>query len=133
MSANPPTFAPAREALSTLQAHGITLLLDGDALKYLSEQGAYTPELRQLVAANRPGIVAALREAAGLNPLNHYGGIPCDEEAGLVGLFGVVACGELLLARQAWEREPSAHAAALYLLTYRSLAGEAEATIERAA
>lgn len=119
--------ARTHATLARLKAAGIELSLDGDRLKQLSEPGAYTPELRAEVAAERAGIVEALRAAAGLNPVNHYHGIPCDEAAGLVGLLGAAACGELWLARQAWEREPSAHAAALYLLTYQALAGVASA------
>lgn len=109
------------DVFGALDAAGVSLRLDAGRLKYSAPAGAYTPELRALVREHRAAIVAELERQSGLyetlpsdfNPLEHYRNIPCDPEAGLVGLLGVVATGDLWLLVTQWElavrrRQPEA-------------------------
>lgn len=101
----------ARDVFAALDAAGVSLRLEAGRLKYSAPAGAYTPELRSLVRDHRDAIVAQLERESGLyettpsdfNPLEHYRNIPCDPEAGLVGLLGVVAVGELWGLALEWE------------------------------
>lgn len=48
--------------IETLAAAGVMLYLDGDKLKFLAPRGAYSHELRELVAAHRAAVVEVLRK-----------------------------------------------------------------------
>ncbi len=50
----------ARELLAELQARGAKISANGDKLKIIAPPGTVTPELRELLAANKPEIMAAL-------------------------------------------------------------------------
>src|SRR4051794_34864158 len=51
----------ASAVLETLRTRGVKLFVDGQRLRYQATAGAYSQELRQLVAEHRPSLIEALK------------------------------------------------------------------------
>ncbi|MGI8475506.1 MAG: hypothetical protein ACR2OO_03935, partial [Thermomicrobiales bacterium] len=54
----------AAAVLAELEARGVTIFIDGDALRFRARKGGMTEELRAMVAANRAALMATLADDA---------------------------------------------------------------------
>lgn len=58
----------ATDVIGTLAHAGVTLFLEGGELRFRAKRGAYTDNLRQLVAAHRDAVMAVLARPASEAP-----------------------------------------------------------------
>ena len=66
-----------RDLLQRVHDAGITLIVDGDRLKYTAPSGVLTPELRTALAELKPTILHEYHERAGI--LEYDGRMPRSE------------------------------------------------------
>jgi len=73
------------EFLASLANKDIRLWLEGDNLRFSAPEGAFTPELRDKVVANKPAIIEFLRQA---RKLNEVAIAPVSRQEPLITSFG---------------------------------------------